>query len=205
MIAMLAVFVLLYSGLLGCWAVCCAARGTTLGLGYLGGLVLLKLTVLVRAGIEAARLVASSGGPHGEFGRGYAEPGVHAGYLLASIVVLPLVLTVTRATPGLTPSDDPGERTEHDHLLDQSLECSRGQTVHASVDQPADGPVTSQEAASQEAASQESSSRESSSREAIPARRARSREATWDALVAAVGCAAVAVVTIRMGMTGRPA
>jgi hypothetical protein len=145
---------------------------------------------------------------------------VHAGYLLASIVVLPLVLAVTRATPGLTPSDDPAGRTEHDHLLDQSLECSLGQTVHTSVDQPADGPVTSQEAASEEAASEEAASREATSREsasrepasrepvsreAIPARRARSREATWDALVAAVGCAAVAAVTIRMGITGRPA
>ncbi|MDT7633701.1 MAG: hypothetical protein QOI50_5631, partial [Pseudonocardiales bacterium] len=41
MTAMLAVFVLLYSGLLGCWALVGAVRGRGLGLGYLGGLVLL--------------------------------------------------------------------------------------------------------------------------------------------------------------------
>ncbi|MDT7633326.1 MAG: hypothetical protein QOI50_5256, partial [Pseudonocardiales bacterium] len=74
MTAMLAVFVLLYSGLLGCWALVGAVRGRGLGLGYLGGLVLLELTLLVRAGLELARLMAAGGGS----GRGYAEPGVHA-------------------------------------------------------------------------------------------------------------------------------
>jgi hypothetical protein len=161
MIAMLAVFVLLYSGLLGCWAVWRAARGTTLGLGYLGGLVLLELTLLVRAGIELARLVTVSGGPHGEFGRGYAEPGVHAGYLLASIVVLPLVLTVTRTSRALTSSDGPAELGGDDQPVGRPRDQSTSLATR--------------------------------------------REATWDALVAAVGCVAVAVVTIRMGMTGRPA
>jgi len=156
MTGVLAVFVLLYAGLLGCWALASALRGGRLGVGYLGGLVLLELTLLVRAGIELAGMVAASAGGGGAFGRGYAEPVVHAGYLLASVVLLPLVLTVSApararamAEPG---ADSPPER--------------RGQG--------ADSP---------------------------PARRG---QGTWDALLAAVGCAAVVVVTLRMGSTGRP-
>jgi hypothetical protein len=214
MIAMLAVFVLLYSGLLGCWAVWCAARGTTLGLGYLGGLVLLELTLLVRAGIELARLVTASGGPHGEFGRGYAEPGVHAGYLLASIVVLPLVLTVTRTSRALTSSDGPAELGGDDQPvgrpLDQSARRSDPESPtgagNGSTPDPARGtehdtaleiePVVVAETV----AAQENTARYATAPGLAPR-----REATWDALVAAVGCVAVAVVTIRMGMTGRPA
>jgi len=207
MTVMLAVFVLLYSGLLGCWALGCAARGATLGLGYLGGLVLLELTLLVRAGIELARLVTSSGGPHGEFGRGYAEPGVHAGYLLASIVVLPLVLTVTRTTRGLALGEDPTEQAGDDHPSDQSV----AQSVDLSVTKPA---AIAREAVARGApaletttpeTTPETTTPETTTRASTSTQRASRREATWDALVAAAGCAAVAVVTIRMGMTGRPA
>jgi len=219
MIAMLAVFVLLYSGLLACWAVCCAARGTTLGLGYLGGLVLLELTLLVRAGIELAQLVTASGGPRGEFGRGYAEPGVHAGYLLASIVVLPLVLTVTRTSRVLTPSDDPAERGGDDQPVDRPLDRSArrsdpgARTSAGAGSTPDPAHETEQDTAleaepvvgAETVAAQENTARENTARYAAASGQATRREATWDALVAAVGCAAVAVVTIRMGMTGRPA
>jgi hypothetical protein len=170
--ALLAVFVLLYSGLLGCWALVAAVRGRGLGLGYLGGLVLLELTLLARAGLELARLMTAGGG----FGRGYAEPGVHAGYLLASIVVLPLVLTVTRAT------EQPATSTELDPTTSGVLGRRSGPhstAERSSAPRPDSGPGTG--------------------------RRARRHEATWDALVAVVGCLAVAVVTIRIGSTGRPA
>ncbi|WP_028926023.1 hypothetical protein [Pseudonocardia acaciae] len=123
----LAVFVPLYSGFLGCWALGCAVRGGRLGVGLLGGLLMLELTLLVRAGVEVAGLVGADGG----FGRGYAEPAVHLGYVIASVTVLPLVLAVTRRP------DDAGARRS-------------------------------------------------------------------DGLVAAVACAAVVVVTIRMATTGRP-
>ena len=154
MTGVLAVFVLLYAGLLGCWALFSALRGGRLGIGYLGGLVLLELTLLVRAGLELAGLVAAGAGPGGAFGRGYAEPSVHAGYLLASVVLLPLVLTVSTparsrimAEPGAgtRPAAEPGADTR-----------------------PARG------------------------------------QATWDALLAAVACAAVIVLTLRMASTGRP-
>ncbi|MDT7641103.1 MAG: hypothetical protein QOC83_5391 [Pseudonocardiales bacterium] len=172
MTAMLAVFVLLYSGLLGCWALVGAVRGRRLGLGYLGGLVLLELTLLVRAGLELARLMAAGGG----FGRGYAEPGVHAGYLLASIVVLPLVLTVTRATeqPAPTPELDPAASQVRDSRSGSHSTAEPPPALELDLE-PGIG------------------------------RRARRHEATWDALVAVVGCIAVAVVTLRMGSTGRPA
>jgi hypothetical protein len=170
MTALLAVFVLLYSGLLGCWALVGAVRGRGLGLGYLGGLVLLELTLLVRAGLELSRLMAASGG----FGRGYAEPGVHAGYLLASIVVLPLVLTVTRAT------EQPAPTTE----LDPAASQVRPRSGPHSTAEPPPAPGLDSEPGL--------------------GRRARRHEATWDALVAVVGCVAVAVITIRMGSTGRP-
>ncbi|WP_445188344.1 hypothetical protein ACTXG6_14640 [Pseudonocardia sp. Cha107L01] len=174
MTALLAVFVLLYSGLLGYWALVGAVRGRGLGLGYLGGLVLLELTLLVRAGLELARLMAASGG----FGRGYAEPGVHAGYLLASIVVLPLVLTVTRATEQAAPT------TELDPAASQVRDSRSGS--HSAAEPP---PAPASEL----------------DLEPGIGRRARRHEATWDALVAVVGCIAVAVVTLRMGSTGRPA
>jgi hypothetical protein len=172
MTAMLAVFVLLYSGLLGCWALVGAVRGRGLGLGYLGGLVLLELTLLVRAGLELARLMAAGGG----FGRGYAEPGVHTGYLLASIVVLPLVLTVTRAT------EQPAPTTELDPAASQVRDSRSGS--HSTAEPP---PAPELDL------------------EPGIGRRAHRHEATWDALVAVVGCIAVAVVTLRMGSTGRPA
>ena len=198
MTAVLAVFVLLYSALLGCWALGSAARGARLGLGYLGGLVLLELTLLVRAGIELARLVSASGGPHGEFGRGYAEPGVHAGYLLASIVVLPLVLTVTRTNRGPTSSADPtGQSDRAAEPVTEARETAR--PGHNAPNEAA------QTEAAQTETAREAPRSAGAADEGISTRRARRREATWDALVAAVGCAAVAVVTIRLGMTGRPA
>jgi hypothetical protein len=144
MTGVLGVFVLLYAGLLGCWALFSALRGRRLGIGYLGGLVLLELTLLVRAGLELAGLVAASAGPGGAFGRGYAEPAVHAGHLLASVVLLPLVLTVS--APATT----------------------RVMAEPGADSRPARG------------------------------------QGTWDALLAAVGCAAVVVVTLRMASTGRP-
>jgi hypothetical protein len=218
MSTMLAVFVLLYSALLGCWALGSAARGARLGLGYLGGLVLLELTLLVRAGIELTRLVSASGGPHGEFGRGYAEPGVHAGYLIASIVVLPLVLTLTRTNRGPVSSADPAEqldrasepvvkareaaRTGHGDQNDTTRKAPR--CANGAPEDPKSEDTTPEDTTF-EATKLEDTKSAGAADEDISARRARRREATWDALVAAVGCAAVAVVTIRLGMTGRPA
>lgn len=93
-IAPLTVFVLLYSALLGCWGLLRTARRVRLGGGYLGSLLMLEVMLLLRAGLELAGLVRAGG-----FGRGYAEPVVHAGYLVASVAVLPLVLAVTRLPP----------------------------------------------------------------------------------------------------------
>jgi len=184
MTGVLAVFVLLYAGLLGCWALASALHGGRLGVGYLGGLVLLELTLLVRAGIELSGLVAASAGPGGTFGRGYAEPAVHAGYLLASIVLLPLVLTVsaparTRAKPGADTRPAPGQATDNPP-------ARRGQ---GTTSRPAPGQGTDNPPA-----------RRGQGTDNPPAR----RQATWDALLAAVGCAAIVVVTLRMASTGRP-
>jgi len=224
MSTMLAVFVLLYSALLGCWALGSAARGARLGLGYLGGLVLLELTLLVRAGIELTRLVSASGGPHGgEFGRGYAEPGVHAGYLLASIVVLPLVLTVTRTNRGPAPSADPAEQLDRasepavkareaaraghggqNDTAHKAPRCANGAPEDTTPEDPKSEDTTPEDTTLEDTTLEDTKSAGAADKD-ISARRARRREATWDALVAAVGCAAVAVVTIRLGMTGRPA
>lgn len=84
----LSVFVLLYSGMLGLWAVGCAMRRAGTGVAHLGGLILLELMLLLRAGLEGGALWS---------GRQVAEPTVHAAYLVASVALLPLVLGVTRA------------------------------------------------------------------------------------------------------------
>ncbi|WP_028936779.1 hypothetical protein [Pseudonocardia spinosispora] len=122
MIPALSVFVLLYSAMLGLWALGSAVRRVRPGPANLGGMILLELMLLLRAILDGSALLA---------GRSVAEPSVHVAYLIASVALLPLILGVTRA-----PSS-PGERS-------------------------------------------------------------------WDGAVAVVCCAAVAVVTLRMTVTGRP-
>jgi hypothetical protein len=91
-IGALTLFVLLDSIMLAGWALARSARRLGLGTSCAGGLVLLELVLMLRAALELVPLLRAPGG----FGRGYAEPAVHLGYLVASIVVLPLVLGVSR-------------------------------------------------------------------------------------------------------------
>jgi hypothetical protein len=92
----LAVFVLLDAAVLAGWALVRAAVGAGLGIGCAGGLALLELTLLARAGLALARMAGAPGG----FGHGLAEPAVHLGYICASVVVLPLVAAVGSAGRG---------------------------------------------------------------------------------------------------------
>lgn len=94
MTAALVVFLLLYSGLLGLWALAAALAGRGAGLGLVGGLVLLELTALVQV---AVFLYA---------GRPAREPTTHAGYLIASVLLVPLLPAVA----GPARSDAASER-----------------------------------------------------------------------------------------------
>ncbi|MGI9003392.1 MAG: hypothetical protein ACR2GH_17325 [Pseudonocardia sp.] len=83
----LAVFVLLYSALLAAWALITALLGRGPGLGLIGGLVLLELTVIAQAALESIGLLV---------GRRASESVTHVGYLVTSVVLLPLLLAITR-------------------------------------------------------------------------------------------------------------
>jgi hypothetical protein len=141
----LGTFVLLDSLVLAGWALARAALRTGLGIGCLGGLALLELVLLARAGAELVRLVLAPGG----FGHGFAEPLVHLGYIAASVVTLPMLAAV--AATGAVRTPDP-------------------EAPAPRATEPSPRP-----------------------------------ERRWDGVVAGVGCLAVAVVTVRMGSTGRAA
>jgi hypothetical protein len=154
MTAALAAFVPLYCALLACWALVCGLRGTRLSVSCVSGLVLLELSASTRAAVELVELATAPGG----FGRGYAEPAVHVGYLVASVVVLPLVFVATGGwTTGsaVTPT---GPRS-----------AERGDA-------------------------------ELTGTERTDTRSAR----VWDGVIAALGCVALSIVTVRLGTTGRP-
>lgn len=117
----LSVFVLLYSAMLGLWALGSVVRRARPGPAHLGGMILLELMLLSRAILDGAALLS---------GRAVAEPSVHVAYLIASVGLMPLIFGVTRSPSG---------------------------------------------------------------------------ERSWDGAIAVVCCIAVAVVTLRMAVTGRPA
>lgn len=124
MTGLLGFFAVGYAGLLGLWALAAAGSGARLGVAFLASLVLIELTLLVRAGFALAGLASD---------RVYAEPAVHLAYAIASVTLLPLLAALTR--PGSGPRSRPGDR--------------------------------------------------------------------WDALLAAVACAAVIVITVRLTATAR--
>lgn len=92
-IALLGTFTALYACALATGAVVCVLRRHPPGPGCLGGAALLESTLAVRAALDGWALAA---------GAPVAEPGVHAGYLVASVALLPLLVAVTRA-PGDRP------------------------------------------------------------------------------------------------------
>lgn len=126
MTAPLEFFVVGYAGLLGSWALASAGVGARLGAAFLGSLLLLELTLLVRAGFAVAGLASD---------RVYAEPAVHLAYAIASVALLPLLAALTGHRPAAGRGSRPGDR--------------------------------------------------------------------WDALLAAVACAAVIVITLRLAATAR--
>jgi hypothetical protein len=83
----LTVFVLLYAALLAGWALVVAVMRRRPGPGLLGGLVLLELTLVAQAVLDGIGLAA---------GHRVAEPATHLGYLVTSVVLLPLLLGLTR-------------------------------------------------------------------------------------------------------------
>lgn len=82
----LTVFVLLDACVLAVWALIATARRGRSGVGLVGPLVLLELTVVVQAAVHRYRLLDGATVP---------DPATHVGYLLAAVAVLPLLLALT--------------------------------------------------------------------------------------------------------------
>jgi hypothetical protein len=80
-----------YAALLAAWAMLRAATGRDLHPPLLVGAALLELVLVVQAAAEAVRLLG---------GAQAAEPATHLGYLVASVVVLPLAVTNTSPRRG---------------------------------------------------------------------------------------------------------
>lgn len=97
MTAPLAVFTTLYAAMLGLWALIAAALRRPLPPAVLAGVALLELTLLVQAAADVVSLAAGH------------DPGslaTHLGYLLASVLLLPLLVLLTR------PPSASGARTQ---------------------------------------------------------------------------------------------
>ena len=75
----------LYAGFLGLWALSVALWRRQPGPYLLLSMALLEAIVLVGAAVGAAQLPSA-----------HREPAVHAGYLLASVAILPLGLLLSR-------------------------------------------------------------------------------------------------------------
>lgn len=90
-VALLGTFTALYASALAVGAAVCVPRRRGPGAGCLGGAVLLELTLFVRAVLDGSSTAARTP---------VTEPTVHIGYLVASVVLLPLLLTVTRGPGG---------------------------------------------------------------------------------------------------------
>ena len=94
MIGPLAFFTVLYASWLCLWALVRAVLRRPSGTALIGGLVLLELILWVQAGADVLSLLA---------GHSPADPATHVGYLVASVLLLPVLVTVTRTADGAEP------------------------------------------------------------------------------------------------------